>query len=1169
MGISHALLKEKGSIYFILILILLSVNVGGTSSFFLPNITRAQALSPSVIVINSPTNITQPGDYELGSDLAGTQNAGYCIGIFASNVVLNGMGHTLSSNNYGRGIYVSSSTSNVAIKNINVNGYGYGIYISSSTDDSVTNGVLNNNNDGIYVNDSTNVSLAYDTISSFNNPEISVYGSNNVSIMYGNFYDHSNSNVYNIYVTNSNDAILLNNSITNNGGDGISLTNSNYTFISGNNIVWTGGSFVTGDGLSLYKSYNATIQYNNIAANHYCCISGDGVDIAYSAIITMDNNVIENFPNNGLNDEYSSYEMIYNNIIRDNGGYGIYFSGSYYVYLKANTVENNKNDGLHVYYSNNNSFIYNLISGNAGDGAYLGYSDYNNISQNYMNNNANNGLELYYSDTNNIYSNFIQKNNNYGINLYYSSNNFIYNNLFNNSNNFDISYSADYWNTSLKYGENILNGYVIGGNAWLSPNGMGFSQVMSPSPENPDICNESYVLGGKNVDYLPLKYPQEAFYSVTFTESGLPSGTQWSVTLNGTTETSQTSSITFHEPNGKYFFIVGTVIGYSVSPSSGYITVNGTNVSESIKFTQINYNVTFVESGLPAGTPWSVTLNNITKYSKTNSITFQEPVGTYSYTVGSVQGYYVSQSTGTLSVTGNVKISVKFSPIVYTVTFAESGLPAGTQWSVTLNGTIRTSSTSTIVFNESNGEYYFSVGKVKGYNATPSSGYITVNGSNVYQSIEFGKVYSITFTETGLPAGTTWSVTLNGSTESSTSSSITFYVTAGTYIYTVNSVRGYSAFPQSGSIIVVNSNIVKGVIFTPVKYSVTFTESGLPSGTQWSVTLNGTTETSANSTITFSETDGSYYYTVGSVSGYVVSPASGYIIVNGSSVSQQITFVKVYSVTFTELGLPTGTLWSVTLNGTRESSTNSSITFYELAGRYYYVVGSVPGYLISQSSGMVNVAGNMKIALIFTPVMYSLTFNESGLPSGTQWSVTLNGTALSSTSQSITFIVRAGTYHYSVGNLTGYTASPATGTVKVSSNSAVNIEFSPVLVAVTFTESGLPSGTQWSVTLNGVTKTSTGSTITFMVPLGNYTYNISALSGYKLSQTSGSLKVSSPGSAPAIPVSYSALPPPALSGSLISAAFILVAVIIAVIVALSFVKRRVSAGRSKSQDTFF
>jgi len=50
-------------------------------------------------------------------------------------------------------------------------------------------------------------------------------------------------------------------------------------------------------------------------------------------------------------------------------------------------------------------------------------------------------------------------------------------------------------------------------------------------------------------------------YSVTFTESGLPSGTSWSVTLNGNTESSTTNTISFSEPNGTYSYVVASVTG--------------------------------------------------------------------------------------------------------------------------------------------------------------------------------------------------------------------------------------------------------------------------------------------------------------------------------------------------------------------------------------------------------------------------------------------------------------------------------------------------------------------------------------------------------------------------------------------------------------------------------
>ena len=73
-------------------------------------------------------------------------------------------------------------------------------------------------------------------------------------------------------------------------------------------------------------------------------------------------------------------------------------------------------------------------------------------------------------------------------------------------------------------------------------------------------------------------------YSVTFPQSGLPAGTSWSVTLNGQTLSSTTSTITFSEPNGTYAYTVGAVNGYTATPSSGSVTVNGVSQTVAITF---------------------------------------------------------------------------------------------------------------------------------------------------------------------------------------------------------------------------------------------------------------------------------------------------------------------------------------------------------------------------------------------------------------------------------------------------------------------------------------------------------------------------------------------------------------------------------------------------------
>ncbi len=76
-------------------------------------------------------------------------------------------------------------------------------------------------------------------------------------------------------------------------------------------------------------------------------------------------------------------------------------------------------------------------------------------------------------------------------------------------------------------------------------------------------------------------------------------------------------------------------------------------------------------------------------------------------------------------------------------------------------------------------------------------------------------------------------------------------------------------------------------------YTATFTESGPPSGTTWYVNIsNGQSFSSNTSTITFTEINGSYTYTIGNVSGYKVSNQTGKITINGKNISISTTFTS-------------------------------------------------------------------------------------------------------------------------------------------------------------------------------------------------------------------------------------------------------------------------------------
>src|SRR3989442_13193252 len=78
-------------------------------------------------------------------------------------------------------------------------------------------------------------------------------------------------------------------------------------------------------------------------------------------------------------------------------------------------------------------------------------------------------------------------------------------------------------------------------------------------------------------------------FLVTFSERGLPSGSSWSVTVEGLSNSSTTPTITFSQPNGTHSFAVARIRGdwayYDASPASGSVTGNGAPSPATVSFT--------------------------------------------------------------------------------------------------------------------------------------------------------------------------------------------------------------------------------------------------------------------------------------------------------------------------------------------------------------------------------------------------------------------------------------------------------------------------------------------------------------------------------------------------------------------------------------------------------
>jgi outer membrane protein assembly factor BamB len=294
-------------------------------------------------------------------------------------------------------------------------------------------------------------------------------------------------------------------------------------------------------------------------------------------------------------------------------------------------------------------------------------------------------------------------------------------------------------------------------------------------------CDQTYPVGGNytvlatvtdaaaETANLSLLVSVRASYPVTFTTVGLPSGTDWWLNLTDGQSFGVGSSVfSFDEPNGSY--------GYTVRPdnltitgSSGAFVVDGGPVTVPAKFPLVAFTTIFAETGLSSRTPWSVTVNGVTETSLGSAVTFDEPNGSYAYTIGTVPGWVESSLPyrGEISVSGSPAIepTLRFGRAAYTVGFAESGAPVGTEWWVNLTGGASFSSTSTALsFAEPNGSYDYSVGVAdKRFMPSTPGAPLRVNGSSINGTVSFYPVtFGLTFTAAGLPDGANWSLTLMG-----------------------------------------------------------------------------------------------------------------------------------------------------------------------------------------------------------------------------------------------------------------------------------------------------------------------------------------------------------------------------------------------------------------------
>ena len=264
---------------------------------------------------------------------------------------------------------------------------------------------------------------------------------------------------------------------------------------------------------------------------------------------------------------------------------------------------------------------------------------------------------------------------------------------------------------------------------------------------------------------------------------------------------------------------------------------------------------------------------------------------------------------------------------------------------------------------------------------------------------------AVTFKETGLPSGATWQVTSGspGQTQNQTQFNVTtptggsmmVFAPNGTLRYVFTAPSGYGAVHVTGSgkptfsllnVSYKPAGYTLTVRFGPLEpVNITELESpswpGLPPGTAWSVTLSptgpggatGETNQTTGDAVGFRLPAGaSFKFQVAKPSIYKAAGGHGSFTVPDHALTKSVKFAEfTSSVTFTAVGLPAHTGWTVVIQGAVNltlSGTTAALTFHGINGTYNYTIAAVGAHTPMPSNGTVTVTAPraVHVRVVFT-----------------------------------------------------------------------------------------------------------------------------------------------------------------------------------------------------------
>ncbi|MGA8709709.1 MAG: thermopsin family protease [Thermoplasmata archaeon] len=559
---------------------------------------------------------------------------------------------TVTSNTGSTGVTLNGANGN-SVSGVTVND-ALGVLIEDSSADSVTGVTVSNSGEGVDVESSTHVTV---TTVSLGDPTEGVY-------------------------SEFSDYLTVTGITATNGSLGVYAYENSWTTVS--SVTLTNMSVGVYSEYSYYTFVSGVTATNTTLSNPF---SGGNAYVADVAAITtyedwydsISNVAVTTYPA-ALYDYYSHVPGV-SNVNATSSFFGIYLEDTY--------------GGVFTGIGAYKDFI----------GMYLEYTEYNTITQSSFVDCTSYGVQAYDGTYDYIYDNsFIGNNGATG--TYNAAHIQAYSGYGNDYYYFEDvgNYWSD-WHTYTQYGnlapyplqDDNWDYYPLGGpegtvGVFFYENGlasgtlwsMTFNGVMQSTSHDwlafyvlpgtyafttGSVANYSVMPGSGMVTassgFIDNYVTYTALYNVTVTETGLPANTPWSATVGGVTATGTSQALGVPLGSGTYAYQITPVAGYTVSPSSGMLTVVNGNYNLVVTFTQVTYAVTVTESGLSSGQSWSATVGADTQSSTGTAITFSLANGSYTVKVLNVSGYSVSNG-------GSVAVTVNGAPAGASVTFSPS-----------------------------------------------------------------------------------------------------------------------------------------------------------------------------------------------------------------------------------------------------------------------------------------------------------------------------------------------------------------------------------------------------------------------------------------------------------------------------------------------------------------